>query len=318
MTGWGVDHSFECIGNVNVMRAALECAHRGWGQSVIIGGPARARNLDAAVPAGHHGRPQVAGHRVRRCEGRSQLPGMVEDAMAGDIQLAPFVTHTMPLDDINRAFDLMHGASRSAPSSTLIRFVEHDVAAHPRDVPNSNARRGTMAISIHPSVDNGVNKGDPEFFGGTLQRNCASDKGRGDRSTATSRSTTPPAVAPLRWKPMQGRGVLRWSAWLPRDKLAVTANAGKLGIVDEKATIQRHAGRAAARTCTAASRTGTTRSTGSISSTRTRRSQGWEEPRLAAFVSHHRGRRREARADGRRRAANELGLPPYDALQPCR
>jgi S-(hydroxymethyl)glutathione dehydrogenase / alcohol dehydrogenase len=107
MTGWGVDHSFECIGNVDVMRAALECAHRGWGQSVIIGVAGAGQEIST--------RPfqLVTGRRWLGCafggvKGRSQLPGMVEDAMARRIQLAPFVTHTMPLADINEAFDLMH------------------------------------------------------------------------------------------------------------------------------------------------------------------------------------------------------------------
>jgi S-(hydroxymethyl)glutathione dehydrogenase/alcohol dehydrogenase len=107
MTGWGVDHSFECIGNVEVMRAALECAHRGWGQSVIIGvagaGPEiRTRPFQLVT-----GRKWM-GTAFGGVKGRSQLPGMVEDAMAGKIELAPFVTHTLPLDRINEAFDLMH------------------------------------------------------------------------------------------------------------------------------------------------------------------------------------------------------------------
>ena len=107
MTDGGVDFSFECIGNVNVMRSALECCHKGWGESVIIG----------VAPAGQEisTRPFtfVAGAVWRGSafggvKGRTQLPGMVEDAMQGKIDLAPFVTHTMPLERINEAFDLMH------------------------------------------------------------------------------------------------------------------------------------------------------------------------------------------------------------------
>lgn len=107
MTGWGVDHSFECIGNVNVMRAALECAHRGWGQSVIIGVAGAGQEISTRPFQLVTGRKWM-GTAFGGVKGRTQLPGMVEDAMKGDIELAPFVTHTMPLDDINQAFDLMH------------------------------------------------------------------------------------------------------------------------------------------------------------------------------------------------------------------
>jgi S-(hydroxymethyl)glutathione dehydrogenase/alcohol dehydrogenase len=107
MTGWGVDHSFECIGNVNVMRAALECAHRGWGQSVVIGVAGAGQEISTRPFQLVTGRTWK-GSAFGGVKGRSQLPGMVEDAMRGEIQLAPFVTHTMPLERINEAFDLMH------------------------------------------------------------------------------------------------------------------------------------------------------------------------------------------------------------------
>ena len=107
MTGWGVDHSFECIGNVNVMRSALECAHRGWGQSVIIGVAAAGQEIATRPFQLVTGRRWL-GSAFGGVKGRSQLPGMVEQAMHGDIQLAPFVTHTMGLEDVNTAFDLMH------------------------------------------------------------------------------------------------------------------------------------------------------------------------------------------------------------------
>jgi S-(hydroxymethyl)glutathione dehydrogenase/alcohol dehydrogenase len=96
MTGWGVDHSFECIGNVNVMRAALECAHRGWGQSVIIGVAGAGQEISTRPFQLVTGRRWL-GTAFGGVKGRSELPGMVEDAMAGKIQLAPFVTHTKPL-----------------------------------------------------------------------------------------------------------------------------------------------------------------------------------------------------------------------------
>ena len=107
MTGWGVDHSFECIGNVEVMRAALECAHRGWGQSVIIGVAGAGKEISTRPFQLVTGRKWL-GSAFGGVKGRSELPGMVEDAMDGTIQLAPFVTHTMPLTDINEAFELMH------------------------------------------------------------------------------------------------------------------------------------------------------------------------------------------------------------------
>jgi S-(hydroxymethyl)glutathione dehydrogenase/alcohol dehydrogenase len=107
MTGWGVDHSFECIGNVNVMRAALECAHRGWGQSVVIGVAGSGQEISTRPFQLVTGRKWL-GTAFGGVKGRSQLPGIVEDAMRGDIQLAPFVTHTLPLDRINEAFELMH------------------------------------------------------------------------------------------------------------------------------------------------------------------------------------------------------------------
>ena len=107
MTDGGVEFSFECIGNVNVMRSALECCHKGWGESVIIGVAGAGQEIST--------RPfQLVTGRVWRgsafggVKGRTQLPGMVEDAMRGDIDLDPFITHNMPLDQINEAFDLMH------------------------------------------------------------------------------------------------------------------------------------------------------------------------------------------------------------------
>ena len=107
MTHWGVDHSFECIGNVKVMRAALECAHRGWGQSIIIGVAGAGQEIATRPFQLVTGRTWK-GTAFGGVKGRSQLPGMVEEAMKGEIQLAPFVTHTMPLTEINRAFELMH------------------------------------------------------------------------------------------------------------------------------------------------------------------------------------------------------------------
>ncbi|WNL45851.1 S-(hydroxymethyl)glutathione dehydrogenase/class III alcohol dehydrogenase [Dyella sp. BiH032] len=107
MTDGGVEFSFECIGNVDVMRAALECCHKGWGESVIIGVAGAGQEIRT--------RPfQLVTGRVWRgsafggVKGRTQLPGMVEQAMKGEIRLDPFITHNLPLERINEAFDLMH------------------------------------------------------------------------------------------------------------------------------------------------------------------------------------------------------------------
>ncbi|RAL22901.1 S-(hydroxymethyl)glutathione dehydrogenase/class III alcohol dehydrogenase [Lujinxingia litoralis] len=107
MTDGGVDYSFECIGNVEVMRSALECCHKGWGESVIIGVAGAGQEIST--------RPfQLVTGRVWRgsafggVRGRTELPGMVEKAMSGKLDLDPFITHTLPLERINEAFDLMH------------------------------------------------------------------------------------------------------------------------------------------------------------------------------------------------------------------
>ena len=107
LTDGGVDYSFECIGNVELMRSALECCHKGWGESVIIG----------VAPAGAEisTRPfQLVTGRVWRgsafggVKGRSELSGYVERYMKGEIKIDEMVTYTMPLEEINNAFDLMH------------------------------------------------------------------------------------------------------------------------------------------------------------------------------------------------------------------
>ena len=107
LTDGGADYSFECVGNVNLMRSALECCHKGWGESVIIGVAGAGQEIST--------RPfQLVTGRVWRgtafggVKGRSELPGYVDNYMAGKINIDDMVTHTMGLDDINTAFDLMH------------------------------------------------------------------------------------------------------------------------------------------------------------------------------------------------------------------
>jgi len=107
LTEWGVDYSFECIGNVDVMRQALECCHRGWGESVIIGVAAAGKEIST--------RPfQLVTGRVWKgsafggAKGRTDVPKIVDWYMDGKINIDDLVTHILPIQDINKAFDLMH------------------------------------------------------------------------------------------------------------------------------------------------------------------------------------------------------------------
>lgn len=107
LTKGGADHSFECIGNVDVMRDALECCHKGWGESTIIGVAGAGQEIKT--------RPfQLVTGRVWRgtafggAKGRTDVPKIVDWYMDGKINIDDLITHTMPLEDINKAFDLMH------------------------------------------------------------------------------------------------------------------------------------------------------------------------------------------------------------------
>lgn len=107
LTDGGVDYSFECIGNVDIMRSALECCHKGWGESVIIGVAGAGQEIST--------RPfQLVTGRVWKgsafggVKGRSELPEIVERYLDGEFKLDDFITHTMPLEEINHAFELMH------------------------------------------------------------------------------------------------------------------------------------------------------------------------------------------------------------------
>ena len=118
MTDGGVDFSFECIGNVQLMRAALECCHKGWGESVIIGVAGAGQEIST--------RPfQLVTGRVWRgsafggVRGRTEQPSYVDMAQTGEIPLDTFITHTMGLEDINKAFDLMH---EGKSIRTVIKF----------------------------------------------------------------------------------------------------------------------------------------------------------------------------------------------------
>ena len=107
LTDGGVDYSFECIGNVDVMRQALECCHKGWGESIIIGVAGAGQEI-ATRPF------QLVTGRVWKgtafggAKGRTDVPRIVDWYMEGKINIDDLITHTMPLDEINTAFDLMH------------------------------------------------------------------------------------------------------------------------------------------------------------------------------------------------------------------
>ena len=107
LTNGGVDYSFECIGNVHVMRSALECCHKGWGESVIIGVAGSGQEIST--------RPfQLVTGRVWRgsafggVKGRSQLPGYVDRYLSGEIKIDEMISKVLPLEEINDAFELMH------------------------------------------------------------------------------------------------------------------------------------------------------------------------------------------------------------------
>src|SRR5580704_3033839 len=107
LTKGGADYSFECVGNVDLMRQALECTHRGWGESIIIGVAGSAQEIKT--------RPfQLVTGRVWKgtafggVRGRSQVPEIVDWYMDGKIEIDPLITHKLPLERINEAFDLMH------------------------------------------------------------------------------------------------------------------------------------------------------------------------------------------------------------------
>ncbi|WDE96952.1 S-(hydroxymethyl)glutathione dehydrogenase/class III alcohol dehydrogenase [Lentisphaera profundi] len=107
LTDGGVDYSFECIGNTQVMRSALECCHKGWGKSVIIGVAGAGQEISTRPFQLVTGR-QWMGSAFGGVKGRTQLPGMVEDYMAGKIEIDRMITYSMPIEEINHAFDLMH------------------------------------------------------------------------------------------------------------------------------------------------------------------------------------------------------------------
>ncbi|WP_017930377.1 S-(hydroxymethyl)glutathione dehydrogenase/class III alcohol dehydrogenase [Robiginitomaculum antarcticum] len=107
MTGGGADYTFECIGNVDVMRVALESCHKGWGESIIIGVAGAGKEISTRPFQLVTGR-SWRGTAFGGARGRTDTPSIVDMYMDGRIQIDPLITHKMPLEKINDAFDLMH------------------------------------------------------------------------------------------------------------------------------------------------------------------------------------------------------------------
>jgi S-(hydroxymethyl)glutathione dehydrogenase/alcohol dehydrogenase len=107
LTDGGADYSFECVGNVKLMRQALECCHRGWGVSVIIGVAGAGQEIKTRPFQLVTGRVWT-GTAFGGARGRTDVPKIVDWYMQGKINIDDLITHQMPLNDINKAFDLMH------------------------------------------------------------------------------------------------------------------------------------------------------------------------------------------------------------------
>jgi S-(hydroxymethyl)glutathione dehydrogenase/alcohol dehydrogenase len=110
LTGGGADYSFECIGNVDVMRQALECTHRGWGTSIIIGVAGAGQEIKTRpfqLVTGRNWRGTAFGG----ARGRTDVPKIVDWYMDGKIDIDSLITHVMPVEKINDAFDLMHAGT---------------------------------------------------------------------------------------------------------------------------------------------------------------------------------------------------------------
>lgn len=107
LTNGGVDYSFECIGNVETMREALECCHKGWGESFVIGVAGAGQEISTRPFQLVTGR-SWKGTAFGGARGRTDVPRIVEWYMDGKIQIDPLITHTLPLNKINEAFTMMH------------------------------------------------------------------------------------------------------------------------------------------------------------------------------------------------------------------
>ena len=121
MTGGGVDYSFECIGNVDVMRQALECCHKGWGESCIVGVAGAGKEISTRPFQLVTGR-SWRGTAFGGARGRTDVPKIVDWYMDGKINIDDLITHKMPLEDINKAFDLMHAGESIRSKTPATKF----------------------------------------------------------------------------------------------------------------------------------------------------------------------------------------------------
>lgn len=128
-TEWGVDYTFECIGNVDVMRSALEAAHRGWGQSIVIGVAGSGKEISTRPFQLVTGR-QWKGTAFGGYKSGPQVPELVDRYMAGDTKLDDYISHELPFEEINKAFDLLHSGEALR---TVLKFeadmVQPDTAS---------------------------------------------------------------------------------------------------------------------------------------------------------------------------------------------
>ncbi len=179
LTGGGADYSFECVGNVDLMRQALECTHRGWGVSVIISVAGAGQEIKT--------RPfQLVTGRVWKgtafggVRGRTEVPGIVDWYMDGRIAIDPLITHKLPLDRINEAFDLMHAGE------SIRTVIEFEIAILARASFRSFKSWGWSASLAH-NIWPFVSIWSPPF--------------RSDTMPPASRTRTMPAATSQGWRP---------------------------------------------------------------------------------------------------------------------
>jgi S-(hydroxymethyl)glutathione dehydrogenase/alcohol dehydrogenase len=118
-TGWGIDYTFECVGNVKLMRSALEAAHRGWGKSIVIGVAGAGQEICTRPFQLVTGR-QWLGSAFGGVKGRTELPGLVEESMKNIIPLDDFITGHVGLAKINEAFEMLHGKQSTCTCSCTL------------------------------------------------------------------------------------------------------------------------------------------------------------------------------------------------------
>ncbi|KAE8168558.1 alcohol dehydrogenase, class III [Aspergillus tamarii] len=293
MTDGGCDYTFDCTGNVSVMRAALEACHKGWGESIVIGVAAAGQEITT--------RPfqLVTGRVWRGCafggvKGRSQLPALVEDYLRGDLKIDEFITHREKLANINAAFEQMK-------QGDCIRCVVDTVAST------------AMPVSLHPLIDNGITKGNQDFPGGNLYCLCPQNK-----VTVTLKSNVAHNHAcgcSKCWKP--SGALFSVVGVIPKENLAVTANAEKLQIIDKAAAIQRYA----CKDCGVHlfGRIEVDHPFKGLDFVHVELSdkKGWQEPQFAAFVSSiiEQGFNPSG-MDEVRSKFKSVGLQSYDTLSP--